>query len=118
MYINYSFGNSEKGTLLMQNEIRTMDSLAIVKHEKLWITKVSNLLNEIYESLMEKQIDNQKITKETIAEYFFQEVDLKYRISQEMKIALKRPLSKIEEQLVDKIIQAMELNLISLWMDE
>ena len=35
-----------------------------------------------------------------------------------MKIALKRPLSKIEEQLVDKIIQAMELNLISLWMDE
>ena len=118
MYINFSFGNSEKGTLLMQNEIRTMDSLAIVKNEKLWISRVSNLLNKIYESLMEKQIDNQKITKETIAEYFFQEVDLKYRISQEMKIALKRPLNKIEEQLVDKIIQAMEMNLINLWMDE
>ena len=118
MYINFSFGNSEKGTLLMQNDIRTMDSLAIVKNEKLWISRVSNLLNKIYESLMEKQIDNQKITKETIAEYFFQEVDLKYRISQEMKIALKRPLNKIEALFVDKFILGMAMNLINLWMDE
>ena len=108
----------EKSRILIQNEIRALNSPLIFKNEKVWLFKVTTILNDTIQNLNEKILDNDIITKETIAEYFFQELELKSKIQSEMIKELRRPLYEIEEQLIYRIIQTLEYNLITLWIAE
>ena len=118
MNINSNLGFFEKSALLIQNQIRSLNSPIILKNESIWISKITNLLNEIYMNLNEKILDDEIISKEIIAEYFFQELELKSKIQIEMKNVLRRSLKEIEVILIERIIQSIEENIISLWMEQ
>ena len=118
MTINSNLDFLEKGKNLIQREIRSLNANILKEKESIWIEKVNSILNDSYMTLYERILDNETITKEVIADYFFQESDLKNKIESEMENTFKRPLYEIEDLLIERIIQAMESNLISLWMKQ
>lgn len=118
MTINSNFDFIQKGKDIITREIKSLNSALLKKNEEIWIAKVNGILNDSYMTLYERILDNELITKETIADYFFQESDLTNKIQQEMEKTFKRPLYEIEDLLIERIIQDMESNLISLWMKQ
>ena len=118
MTINSNLDFLEKGKKIIQREIKSLNSALLRDEENIWVSRVNDLLNDSYMTLYEKILDNEIITKEIIADYFFQESDLKNKIQMEMSQTFQRPLYEIEELLIERIIEAMESNLISLWMKQ
>ena len=118
MTINSNLDFIEKGKNIIQREIKSLNAEILREKEKIWIEKVNSILNDSYMTLYERILDNEAITKEVIADYFFQESDLKNKIEIEMENTFKRPLYEIEDLLIERILHAMESNLISLWMKQ
>ena len=118
MTINSNLDFFDKGKNIIQREIKSLNSNLLKEKENIWIEKVNTILNESYMTLYERILDNELITKDVIADYFFQESDLSNKIHLEMEKTFKRPLYEIEDLLIERIIQAMESNLISLWMKQ
>lgn len=118
MTINSNLDFLEKGKNIIQREIKSLNSGILIQNQEIWISKVNDILNESYMTLYERIFDKEGITKEVIADYFFQESDLTSKIQLEMESTFNRPLYEIEDLLIERIIQAMESNLISLWMKQ
>ena len=118
MTINSNLDFIEKGRNIIQREIKSLNAKILKEKENIWIEKVNSILNDSYMTLYERILDNEAITKEVIADYFFQESDLKNKIEIEMESTFKRPLYEIEDLLIERILHAMESNLISLWMKQ
>ena len=118
MTINSNLDFIEKGRNIIQREIKSLNSALLKENEELWISKVNELLNDSYMTLYERILDNESIDKQIIADYFFQESDLINKIQTEMEKTFNRVLYEIEDLLIERIIQDMESNLISLWMKQ
>ncbi len=118
MTINSNFDFIEKGKNIIKREIKSLNANILKDNESLWIERVNGILNESYMTLYERILDNEAITKEVIADYFFKESDLKNKIESEMERNFNRPLYEIEDLLIERIILALESNLISLWMKQ
>ena len=118
MTINSNLDFFEKGRNIIKREIKSLNANILKTNEAIWIEKVNTILNDSYMTLYERILDNEAITKEVIADYFFQESDLINKLQMEMEQTFKRPLYEIEDLLIERIIQAMESNLISLWMKQ
>ena len=118
MTINSNLDFFDKGKSIIQREIKSLHSGLLAQNEDIWIEKVNTILNDSYMTLYERILDNELITKDVIADYFFQESDLTNKIQLEMEKTFKRPLYEIEDLLIERIIQGMESNLISLWMKQ
>jgi len=118
MTINSNYDFIEKGKNIIQREIKSLNAHILKEKEAIWIEKVNSILNDSYMTLYERILDNEAITKDVIADYFFQELDLTNKIQLEMEQTFQRPLYEIEDLLIERIIQALESNLISLWMKQ
>ena len=118
MTINSNLDFIEKGRNIIQREIKSLNSVLLKQNEEIWCERVNSILNDSYMTLYERLLDNEAITKEVIADYFFQESDLTNKLQIEMESTFNRPLYEIEDLLIERIIQAMESNLISLWMKQ
>jgi hypothetical protein len=118
MTINSNFDFIEKGRNIIKREIKSLNANILLEKEEIWIEKINSILNDSYMTLYERMLDNGVITKEIIANYFFQESDLKSKIEEEMEKSFNRPLYEIEDLLIDRILKDMESNLIRLWMSQ
>lgn len=118
MTINSNLDFFQKGKDIIIREIKSLNSNMLKANQDIWIEKVNAILNDSYMTLYERILDNEIITKDVIADYFFQESDLTNKIQLEMEKTFKRPLYEIEDLLIERIIQDMESNLISLWMKQ
>ena len=72
MTINSNFDFIEKGKNIIKREIKSLNANMLKEKESIWIERVNGLLNESYMTLYERILDNEAITKEVKADYFFQ----------------------------------------------